>query len=380
MLYLNKIGIVGMHMKKVYSLLIIFAIACLSVGYATVSSVDLTISGNIAYVLPEKLLITDATVPSGSTVVTFYDTMVNPIINLSNNNLSSEVSMSVTLYNNADNEYAFEGVTYEPGFYDNNNIDYYLSGISVGDILGENQSKTFNIIFKYSDSYKLSASAPYTNSLNAFLKINFSLTTGYAVTYTGISDASSLPDFVPLGSSFSANLGSSQYSITSITMGGVQLSSSNFTFIDNVINISNVTGDIQVNVKEIPETVNYVFSSENPEEVKTITATQVTNLFTNGGFTATTGYQTAKSISLVVPYNNTSKKNYAVTCTLTVDGVTVDTKSYTIATNSGTMTIDFTGLNIAPGSTVQIAFAQSGNYQGNQQVSFTTETITFGFN
>ena len=102
--------------------------------------------------------------------------------------------MQISVYNNSSDDYYFDDVVYGSNFYDNNNIDYTLSGINHGDKISIHETKTFTITFKYTDEYKNSNPTSFDNVLNSY--INFKFIKGYSISYTGLNDTSGLDTLI----------------------------------------------------------------------------------------------------------------------------------------------------------------------------------------
>lgn len=75
--------------------------------------------------------------------------MLQSLIELSETNISSEITYKVTVYNNSTNQYPFLAVLYDEEFYDNANISFEISGFNYGDIIGAKETKDIYITFKY---------------------------------------------------------------------------------------------------------------------------------------------------------------------------------------------------------------------------------------
>ena len=168
---------------------ILIATVFMSIGYATINSVTLDFDGSANAFRTTGVFIYDASIDSTSPANVFdsnisimYSTMMQSRVVL-NENTSSTLSMNVTIYNKSNNDVYFDRVVYGDNFYDNNNIDYTLSGLSHGQKLSVDDSVTFTITFKYTDQYKASNPSTFTNVLNSYLDFRF--VNGYTITYNG---------------------------------------------------------------------------------------------------------------------------------------------------------------------------------------------------
>ena len=167
-------------MKRGSIFLILLATIFLSICYASVSEVNLSISGTAEAGMPKSLLITNVaynstnsnTNSTNSTIKSTYLTTMNSTIGLDDNS-SSEITYTVTIYNNTSYTYVFDDAIYDPAFYDNNNIEFSLSGISKWSTVNAKHSITFNITFKYKEGFTPSSSDPLDNVLNSYINFKF---------------------------------------------------------------------------------------------------------------------------------------------------------------------------------------------------------------
>jgi uncharacterized repeat protein (TIGR02543 family) len=146
-----------MHDKRsiIFIIVIIFATFLLSIGYAQISDVNLNISG---YALADKqtgIAISNVTYqtnnganPSLSSINMYYQTTLDSHIVLGNDS-SSTITYQISIINMTNEDYVYNGSTYDNNFYDNTNITYDVNGLIVGDPLLAGQTATFNITFHY---------------------------------------------------------------------------------------------------------------------------------------------------------------------------------------------------------------------------------------
>lgn len=156
----------------------------MSLGYASVNDVILNVEGTIEANINKSIFISDI-ISSNDTnaIINTYDqTVFNGKIKLSDNNLDSSESFEITLFNNTSNSQYFKEIKYMIGenTYDNENIVFYLDGLNSGEEIKSNESKTFSIIFKYSDTYK---TIEHTESLNNELNFVINIFFGYYVKF-----------------------------------------------------------------------------------------------------------------------------------------------------------------------------------------------------
>ena len=159
---------------------IIVATLLLSIGYASVSGVSLDITGTADAGLQNGLIITTViydstnsnTSTSNSSINNTHLTIMNSTIGL-DDDPASEITYTVTIYNNTNYNYVFDDAIYDTSFYDNPNIEYTLSGITNGTVVKSKHSISFNITFKYVDNFTPSSSDPLDNVLNSYINFKF---------------------------------------------------------------------------------------------------------------------------------------------------------------------------------------------------------------
>lgn len=174
-----KDKIIQKHRKryhKFYPLAIFLAILFMSVGYAIINSVILKVDGGIiakaqtgVYITETKLLTNVDADINNSQVINAYQTMINSKMVLSKSNGSSSITYQITLYNKSNKKSFYLGHNYDPSLYDNTDILYEISGISIGDYIDANSSKTITIKYYYKNNTVSSKS----NVLNSYINLNF---------------------------------------------------------------------------------------------------------------------------------------------------------------------------------------------------------------
>ena len=130
--------------KTIFTFAFVFAIFILGIGYAAIST-NLTLDSNIDGETQEEVFITDF---SGNTdegkvnSKSFISTLLTSDISL--NDITSTITYTVQIYNNADEPYCFAGTKYgtEIG-YDNPNIKFALS-IEEGDWVNETDTTSYS--------------------------------------------------------------------------------------------------------------------------------------------------------------------------------------------------------------------------------------------
>ena len=179
---MNTTGTNARRNKWIFLLFICVCTLFMGIGYATIDSIDFNISGDLLAKQQEGVFITDVTYdtninaePTSSEIVRFYKSILNSNIVLSDSDTTSSITYNVTVYNRNESNYRFTGVTYDDGFYNNENIVFDLS-INKGEIVSGKDSLTFSITFKYKDNVDITGDS-FSSSLNSVLKFNFELDT-----------------------------------------------------------------------------------------------------------------------------------------------------------------------------------------------------------
>ena len=154
---------------------IIFSTCFLSIGYATVGSMELGIEPIAFASIQDGIFICDAKYVSNvdaqqqySKVNNYVQTTLNSTVILSDSNPNSSITYSVSIYNNSDNNYYFIGTSYVEKFYDNLGITYELEGIEKWDLLQAKKGIEFKIKFKY-----LNNTLADSNELNSYIEFLF---------------------------------------------------------------------------------------------------------------------------------------------------------------------------------------------------------------
>lgn len=198
----------------------------------------------------------------------------------------------------------------------------------------------------------------------------------FNISYVGI-DSSSFPSVI-YNNTLNLNLGNGYYVISSILMDNVLLTEDNYTFVDNVLTIPNITGDLIISVSGV-ENVDYVISPDESVVNKQLSITQLTNFLTDGSFSAISSDGVINHITVNIPYTCNANKTYQVVCQVEVDGVSVGSANKTISNGSSTLTFDF-DVNITPGQFINIKFSEGAAFSGNQKVTINDESVRFFYN
>ena len=238
--------------RKFYLIAIFIATILMSIGYARVESVTDTLAGRVSAVKTTGIFIYDATINASSpanvydsNISIMYSTMMQSRVVL-NDNVNSTLTMNITIYNKSDDDVYFDNTVYGDNFYDNNNIDFTLNGLTHGQKLAKDANVSFTITFKYTDAYKGSNPSTFTNTLNSY--IGFIFKKGCSITYTNIS-GSGYPSLILEGENLSVNFGSN--APTSIKVIGTSTSTeyvlnTDYTYSNGVLTFNGVSESLEI--------------------------------------------------------------------------------------------------------------------------------------
>lgn len=165
----------------IYSPLIIFlSILFMSIGYATVNSVDLFIDGTGVAMEQTGLFISEAVYSSddnanvaNSGVKPVSGTVLHSQISLSSipTDTDSSITYKITIYNAYDYDCKFVDAVFDSSFYDNSNITFEISDeLNTNLVLAPTDSVIFYITFKYVSGVTPSESI---NALDAYVNFKF---------------------------------------------------------------------------------------------------------------------------------------------------------------------------------------------------------------
>ena len=135
--------------KTIVGAVLSFSVLTGGIGYAAVSD-SLEARGTVKVEPPVGIFIYDVAVADGvdAEIGGYTGTVVNSTVTLTTV-ASSKVSFDISLYNNSQYEYTFNGVKYLEEAYSNSDITFALTGLAKGDEMTGNQRKTFTITFSY---------------------------------------------------------------------------------------------------------------------------------------------------------------------------------------------------------------------------------------
>lgn len=217
--------------KKIFMILLLISTLFMSIGYASVNSIILNITGELSYTAQEGVYISNIRYVSStssdqndSTIKADFGTLINNTIILSNTEKDSQITYEIVVYNSTNDIYAFNEMLYSTDefFYDNTDIKVSISGIEKWDEIDPGQTTSFLLTFEYIDGLTTITD----NELNS--TINFKFDKYYTITYEDVTNNNypskvfegsditiTFTDPIPLGVIVS---GSESYSYTSPTL------------------------------------------------------------------------------------------------------------------------------------------------------------------
>lgn len=154
--------------KAVFCVVLSFIVCFLCTGYAALSDTLIT-DGTAGVIAQTGVFITDVQATSGLTVNGYTGTTLNSKIVLPSSGTAT-VEVPITVYNNSNFVYKFNGTKYilGPDTYDNTDIRFEVVGIKEGDEIEPHESLQFTVRFSYVNS-QVSSNAV----LNSFLNFEF---------------------------------------------------------------------------------------------------------------------------------------------------------------------------------------------------------------
>lgn len=172
------------YLTRVYPILIALGTLIMGIGYAS-TNITLDITGTLIAQAQKEVIITNVNCDSeentGITINSYTKTILESSITLSDTDITSSISCTITVKNNTNDNYAFKDIVYGSNFYDNNDI-IIASNLEKKAILPKNQSTSFTINFKYKDNLEQITN----NTLNSILNLKFEKY--YIITYENIEN------------------------------------------------------------------------------------------------------------------------------------------------------------------------------------------------
>lgn len=140
-------------------------------GYAKISLLhksDITEKG--IYIDELEYSANNAADTTNSKVIKYNNDEIYSNINLSSTDPNSSITYKITIYNNDDISYYYDGLIYDNGIdtYSNENIIVTTENISIDEEIPANSSKTIYLTYSYKNNTLAS-----NNNLKSFIKLNF---------------------------------------------------------------------------------------------------------------------------------------------------------------------------------------------------------------
>lgn len=161
---------------KLFPIVILFISTMMAIGYAAVNSISLSYAGEATAKAVSGVFITQTNYKSNnnadstnSRIVNAYQTTLNSKIILSESDINSTLTYSITIYNSKPYPMAYDGTTYILGedTYSNESIGFSIDGMTLGEVIQPNQDKTFTITFSYQNT------TITDNKLNSIINFKF---------------------------------------------------------------------------------------------------------------------------------------------------------------------------------------------------------------
>lgn len=241
--------------KVFIAILLSFCFCFVGIGYASVS-VTLDFRGDAEAVPQKGVFISLAQGLNGTNtkVNSYISTVLNSTTTLQNS--SSTVTYDITLYNNSNYVYVFNGEKYLDTAYDNTNITYTITGLKKGDEIKANSYLTFSVTFKYKNG---------ANTQNKVLNS--------VINYEFVPAEEYIPEIAVSGAleQFEIILNSSGYDTLTNQMGKTALNGGNRpsdSYIGNVVGSSSAD----------TSTLNQLFTVDGDNKLKLVINGETTNV------------------------------------------------------------------------------------------------------
>ena len=218
----------------------------MGIGYSALNGVLIEINGSAVAMITNTLEITAVSVSSSTNATLgncnvngFYHTLLNTTVELGSSSDAS-ITYAVTIYNNTGAAIAYKDATPPytsvSNFYDNNAIKYEVTGISVGEYIQNQASKTIYVTFSYANGVS------QNKVLNSIISFNFDLY--YTVTYTNFN-GTNLPTMV-FTTNNNLNVTSTDSPLPSTVSVSGSYASANYNNTTGVLLVNNITSNITV--------------------------------------------------------------------------------------------------------------------------------------
>lgn len=212
----------------------------------------------------------------------------------------------------------------------------------------------------------------------------------YLVTYSGISDTSSLPLYAAANQSFTVQVDTSLYMVNSITVAGRELETNEYTFENNELSIiTPVAGEIVISLITAQNYTYYIddsmisgstISFDYPNMSST-NQMDITNFITNSDDGINVSTKKITKIDVVFTYTTGSKgAQQSIRTYLAANGTTQNqTTTFAGKQTNATVRTTFNGLNILQGQSFTISYAKN-KLNGTVTLSKVTVEITLSDN
>ncbi|MDD5980505.1 MAG: hypothetical protein PUC23_05305 [bacterium] len=355
-------------LNKIFCFIFVIATLLMSIGYASVNSINLDISGILSSKVETGIHIADVSIKSSgvdvnlSNINNYYQTMLSSKTVLSETDATSTVTYTITIVNNSDGVQIFDSIKYDSEFYDNDNIVFSLNGLNNGDRLQVNDIITFDITFSY-----LNQVLANNNILNSYL--NFSFKNFHHINYVGIDDYSNYPSEVLDGE----NLTITFVDVIPSAVQVLELEPNNYSYSNGTLIVNNVTSDLTINCfidmdlpiqgdgNEFNLTVSDI-SSSNPINVNDFLNSEV------GGINLTN--KVISKIEVILTYSSGTGASNSINSVLDVNGVLYrQSVTFLGKRTNATVTATFDNLNIEPTTSFIIKNETNNLKNGNVNIS-----------
>lgn len=309
----------------------------------------------------------------------YYKTDLDTHIILSTTDPDSYITYQVSIINTNNTTMYYDDIIYDSNHYSNPNIIVEAT-LTPGQAVESNQIVTFNVTYKYSDTYKATATAPYTNVLDSFTNFHFidqAPGVYHTVSYIGFENTTNYPTSVLENSTLNVNF-------TSPVPTQIQITESNtYTYTNGVLTIPNVTSNIT-----IENLSGYDFpvidpDNTQPEEIHTPgidsnNTIQVPDFLNQTYQGKNLSNQTINRVEAIITYTTSTGSKQSINMILTI-GNQSQTKTVQFQGKQTNQTVpaNFTGISIAPDQ--EFTISSSTNNLNNQNIEISDVKLVFYF-
>lgn len=161
-----------MNKRSIFFFFVIAATILINIGYASINSIPLKVSGTLIANQPKQLFIksvekVDSKGEVSDTINSYEGTLLNSQITLDNNK-DSYITYKIVFYNNSARDYAYYGTKYDTNFYSNSNITFTTTNLEKWATIEKGQTAEINITFSYLDKENIDS-----NELSSYINFIF---------------------------------------------------------------------------------------------------------------------------------------------------------------------------------------------------------------